>query len=234
MRNLSLRGLSRVAGILLFVSLIAGGFGELYAPATVTVATDAAATVEKIRSLNFLFRLGFAAYLLEGLCNIGLVLIFYVLLRPVQRNLALLAAFFGLVGVAVFAVAELFYLAPLLLVGGEAYLSAFTGDQLNVLTLLSLKFYSFASGALMAFGGVGSVINGYLFFISGFAPRALGALLALGGAAFLVRNFLFVLAPAYAYDWLFLPMLLAMLGLGTWLMARGVNEEAWKARGGAW
>jgi len=155
-------------------------------------------------------------------------------LRPVQRSLALLAAFFGLVGVAVFAVAELFYLAPLLLVGGDAYLSAFTGDQLSTLTLLALKFYSFASGALMAFGGVGSLIYGYLFFISGYAPRALGALLALGGAAFLVRNFLFVLAPAYAYDWLFLPMLLAMLGLGTWLIARGVNEEAWTTRGGEW
>lgn len=234
MSDLSLRGLTRIAGILLFVSLIAGGFGELYAPAMVTVETDAAATVQKIRSLDFLFRLGFAAYLLEGLCNIGLVLIFYVLLRPVQRSLALLAAFFGLVGVAVFAVAELFYLAPLLLVAGDAYLSPFTGDQLSALTLLSLKFYSFASGVLMAFGGVGSLIFGYLFFISGYAPRALGALLALGGAAFLVRNFLFVLAPAYAYDWLFLPMLLAMLGLGTWLIARGVNEEAWKTRGGEW
>jgi hypothetical protein len=226
--------LTRIAGILLFVSLIAGGFGELYAPAMVTDTTDAAATVEKIRSLDFLFRLGFAAYLLEGLCNIGLVLIFYVLLRPVHRTLALLAAFFGLVGVAVFAVAELFYLAPLLLVGGDAYLSAFTGDQLSALTLLSLNFYSFASGVLMAFGGVGSLIYGYLFFISGFVPRALGALLALGGAAFLVRNFLFVLAPAYAYDWLFLPMLLAMLGLGTWLIARGVNEEAWKTREEEW
>jgi hypothetical protein len=234
MKDLSLRGLTRIAGILLFVSLIAGGFGELYAPAMVTVATDAAATVEKIRSLNTLFRFGFAAYLVEGLCNVGLVLVFYVLLRPVQRSLALLAAFFGLVGVAVFAVAELFYLAPLLLVGGDAYLSAFTSDQLNALTLLSLKFYSYAGGVLMAFGGIGSLIYGYLFFFSGFAPRVLGALLALGGAAFLVRNFLLVLAPAYAYDWLFLPMLLAMLGLGAWLLARGVNEEAWQAQGGEW
>lgn len=43
MKDLSLRQLARIGGILLFVSLIAGGFGELYAPAMVTVATDAAA-----------------------------------------------------------------------------------------------------------------------------------------------------------------------------------------------
>ena len=54
----------------------------------------------------------------------------------------------------------------------------------------------------------------------------------LGGAAFVIRNFLLVLAPAYAYDWLFLPMFLAMLGLCAWLLTRGVNEEVWEARAG--
>jgi hypothetical protein len=232
MTRQSLQSWSRVAGLLLLVSLIAGGFGELYVPATVTVAHDAAATVQRIQSNDTLFRLGFAAYLVEGLCNVVLTLVFYVLLRPVQRDLALLAAFFGLVGVAVFAVAELFYLAPLLLIGGGSELSPFTDDQLCALALLSLRFYSYASGVLLAFGGVGSMIFGYLLFLSGYLPRALGALLALGGTAFIVRNFLLVLAPAYAYDWLFLPVFLAMLGLCAWLLTRGVNEEVWAARAG--
>jgi len=179
-----------------------------------------------------LFRLGFAAYLVEGLCNVVLLLVFYVLLRPVQRDLALLGTFFGLVGVAVFAVAELFYLAPLLLVGGGTGLSPFADDEVSALALLSLKFYSYASGVLMAFGGVGSTIYGYLLFRSGYLPRALGALLALGGVAFVVRNFLLVLAPAHAYPWLFLPMFLAMLGLCVWLLTRGVNEKVWEARAG--
>jgi hypothetical protein len=98
------------------------------------------------------------------------------------------------------------------------------------MALLSLKFFSFASGVLMAFGGAGSMIYGYLFYVSGYVPRAIGAFLALGGIAFIARNFLLVLAPAYAYEWLFLPMLLAMLGLGAWLLARGVDEEVWEAR----
>ena len=228
----SLRWSIRAAGLLLFVSLIAGGFGELYVPAKVTVATDAVTTMQRIRTFETLFRLGFAAYLVEGLCNVILVFIFYELLKSVQRKLALLAAFFGLVAVAVYAVAELFYLAPLLLTGGSAYLSPFSDDQLSTLALLSLKFYGYAGGVLMAFGGVGSMINGYLFFISGYLPRAIGALLTLGGTAFLVRNFLLVLSPAYAYDWLFLPMLLAMLGLGGWLLICGINEEVWEARVG--
>ena len=222
--------LPRFAGLLLFASLIAGGFGELYVPLRVTVPDDAAATMQRIQSSEMLFRLGFAAYLVEGLCNVVLVFIFYKLLRSIQRDLALLAAFFGLVGIAVFAIAELFYLAPLLLARGDPYLSSFAGEQLNTLALLSLKFYSYACGALMAFGGAGSMVFGYLFFVSGYVPRVLGALLALGGAIFIARNFLLVLAPAYAYDWLFFPMLLAMVGLGAWLLIRGVDEDEWKSQ----
>ncbi len=232
MTRQSLRWLTRIAGLLLLVSMIAGGFGELYVPEKVTVVTDAAATVQMIRSFDSLFRLGFASYLVEGLCNVVLVFIFYVLLRPVQKNLALLAAFFGLVSIAVFAVAELFYLAPLLLVGNDAYLSPFTGDQLNALALFFLRFYSYAAGVLMAFGGAGAMINGYLFFLSGYLPRVFGALLALGGTGFLVRNFLLVLAPEYAFSWLFLPMLLAMLGLGVWLLIGSVDEKVWESLAG--
>ena len=198
MTKQSPRWLPRVAGLLLLVSLIAGGFGELYVPLRVTVPTDASATMQRIQSMDMFFRLGFAAYLVEGLCNVVLVFTFYMLLRSIQRDLALLAAFFGLVGVAVFAVTELFYLAPLLLAEGNTYLNSFTGDQLSTMALLSLKFYGYASGVLMAFGGAGSMIFGYLFYVSGFLPRVLGALLALGGAMFIVRNFLLVIAPAYA------------------------------------
>ncbi|MBI2565762.1 MAG: DUF4386 domain-containing protein [Candidatus Schekmanbacteria bacterium] len=216
--------------MLLLISLVAGGFGELYVPTTVTVPNDAAATARNIDSSNLLFRMGFAAYLVEGLCNIALTLIFYVLLRPVRKDMALLAAFFGLVAVAVFAVAELFYLAPLLIFESRNSLNAFSNDQLDAIALLSLKFYGYASGALMAFGGVGSIIFGCLIFLSGYLPRILGALLALGGLGFVIRNFALVLAPAPAYDWLFLPMSLGMLGLGIWLLIFGGEVDSMEGR----
>ena len=54
--------------------------------------------------------MGFAGYLVEAVCDVALSLILYVLLRPVHKDLALLAAFFGLVGTAAFAACELFIL----------------------------------------------------------------------------------------------------------------------------
>ena len=89
---------ARIAGVLFLVSFVAGGFGEAYVPSQLIVSGDAAATAGNIKAFGSLFRWGFAGYLVEAVCDIGLSLIFYVLLRPVRKDIALLAAFFGLVG----------------------------------------------------------------------------------------------------------------------------------------
>jgi len=105
------------------------------------VSADATATAHNIQAFDSLFRMGFAGYLVEAMCDIALSLILYVLLRPVHKDLALLAAFFGLVSTASFAACELFYLAPSLILGSAGYLKTFAPDQLNTLALLSLKLF---------------------------------------------------------------------------------------------
>jgi hypothetical protein len=100
---------ARLAGVLFLLTIVAGSFGEFYVPSQLVVPADATATANNIVASESLFRLGFASYLVEAICDIALALILYVLLRPVRRDLALLAAFFGLVSTATFALAELFY-----------------------------------------------------------------------------------------------------------------------------
>jgi hypothetical protein len=219
---------ARIAGVLFLLSFIAGGFGEAYVPSKLIVSGDAAATAENIKAFGSLFRLGFAGYLVEAVCDIALSLIFYVLLRPVRKDIALLAAFFGLVGTAVFAAAELFYLAPSLILRGDGYLKTFSADQLNTLALLSLKLFAYGGAMFTVFYGVAWVLRGYLIFRSGYFPRWLGVLMTLGGLAFITRNFLLVLAPASASGTLLLLMLPGGLSLAVWLLVRGVNEQRWK------
>ena len=134
-RAVSVQTYARIAGILLLLSLIAGGFGEAYVPSKLIVSSDATATAQNIKAFESLFRMGFAAYLVEAMCDIALSLILYVLLRPVRKDIALLAAFFGLVGTAVFATSELFYLAPSVILGGAGYLKTIAPEQLNTLAL---------------------------------------------------------------------------------------------------
>lgn len=221
---------ARVAGVLFLISLVAGGFGEAYAPSKIMVAGDAAATVANITNLNFVYRLGFAAFLVESLCDITLVLIFYALLRPVSRELSLLAAFFGLVGTAVFAVGELFYFAPPLLLGSATQFHGFSTEQLNALVLLSLRFYSYAGMATTAYYGMSWLVRAHLIFKSGYLPKFLGVLMGIAGAGFVLRNFLLILAPSYASTLLLVLMLPAGLILTFWLLIKGVDVSKWNAR----
>lgn len=233
MRSASIQTYARIAGVLFLLSFVAGGFGELYVPSKLIVSADAAATARNIRASASLFRMGFAAYLVEGMCDVALTLILYVLLRPVRKDLALLAAFFGLVGTALFGVAELFYFAAPLLLGGANYLKTFSPDQLNSLALLSLKVYGRAGGIFLAFYGVASIVRGYLIFRSGYLPRVLGALLALGGLGFVAQNFALVLAPAYASNLLLLPLFPAGVSLTVWLLVKGVDVPKWEEKAAA-
>ena len=223
---------ARIAGALFLITIVERGFGEFYVPSTLIVSTDATATANNIRASEWLFRLGFAGYLVEALCDIGLTLVLYVLLRRVHEELALLAAFFRLVSTAVFAAAELFYFAATFILGGAAYLKTFSPDQLNALALLSLKLYGYGGGIFMVFYGIPSILLGYLMFRSGYFPRILGALMALGGLGFVVRNFLLVLAPAWASSLLLLPMTLAVLPMTVWLLVKGIDVRKWEEMSG--
>jgi hypothetical protein len=219
---------ARIAGLLFLVSMVAGGFGEAYVPSKLIVSGDAAATVANLRNFDLLYRLGFAAFLIESLCDTALALILYVLLKPVSKELSLLAAFFGLMATATFAFAELFYFAPVVIMRG-AGLQSFSPDQLNSLSLLSLKFYGFAGMIVTAYYGIAWIVRAYLMFRSGYLPKFLGVLMAIGGVGFFVRNFLLILAPAYASDVLLMLMFPGGLIMAVWLLWKGVDVAKWKA-----
>lgn len=214
---------ARIAGVLFLLSMFAGFFGELYVPSKVIVLSDAAATARNIRSSETLYRLGFAAYLVEALCDVTLSLLFYALLKAVDESWALLAAFFGLLATALFAVAELFYFGAAVVLRSADSLKAFTPDQVDGLALLCLKLYVYGGGIFMVFFGVAAMLRGYLIYRSRFLPRTLGALLMLAGLGFVAKNLALVLAPGYASNLFMAPMFVAGLALTGWMLVRGVD-----------
>ena len=229
-REPSVQTYARIAGVLFLLTILAGGFGEYYVPSKLIVSTDAAATAKNIFASDSLFRLGFLAYLVEALCDTGLTLVLYVLLRPVSRNLALLAVLFRLMSTALFAVAEMFYFAPSLILGGANSLKTFSSDQLSSLALLSFNLYGYGAGIFMVFYGIASILFGYLMFRSGYLPRFVGALLAVGGVGFVIKNIAVVLAPAYDASGFLLPMMIAVLAMTLWFLIRGVDVPKWEAK----
>jgi hypothetical protein len=223
----SVQTYARIAGVVIFLAFVGGGFGEAYAPSQIIASGNAAATAHNLLASDTLFRLGFVGYLIEAITDVALAFLLYVLLRPVHANLAFLAVLFRIMATATFFVAEVFYFAPSLILGGDGYLKTFSPEQLQTLALLSFNVYGFVGGFSQMFYGIASILLGYMMVRSGYLPRVLGALWVLGGLGFVAGTLVQVLAPAGASSLLLVPQLLAGLSLGTWLLVRGVAVGKW-------
>jgi hypothetical protein len=224
---------ARLVGALMLLSIIFGYLGEMFIPGQFIVANDGAATAQRIVAGLSLYRFGFASYMVEAICDVSLSVLFYVLLKPVDKPLALTAAFFGLMGTALYAVAEAFYFAPTIWVGGAEFMRPFSPDQVNALTLLSLKVFSRIGWMFLAFYGIATFIRGYLIARSTYLPKFLGVLMMIGGAGFVVKNLTYVLVPKYSPDLLLAPLALAGLILMVWMLVKGVDVAKWQLQAAA-
>ena len=218
---------SRAVGIFLILTIFGGLIGELYVP-SLMVSGDAATTAAQLRLNDGLFRLGFAAYLVEAFSDIVLAWLFYVLLKPVHRELALLAAFFGLVSMTLFAVTQMFYISAPMFLSGKEYLTAFSPAQLDAFAKVFLSLSGSLAGLFTIFYGTAWIIRGWLTFRSGYLPRFLGVLMIAAGLGFVAKNVTQVLTPAYSPDLLLTPMFLNVVVLTIWMLARGVDREKWE------
>ena len=220
---------ARIAGGFWLLCILAG-VGGFIAQGPLTVANDAAATAANILAHESLYRLGFAANLISGLSYVGVTVFIYYVLKPVRQSLSLLAAFFGLGGVAIGGVAWVSNLVPLVLLHDDQYLSGFTTSQLHAMSLIALKLQLNVFVIGMVCFGIQCILIGYLIARSMFLPRVLGVLLALGGISYLINSFANFLIPSLGARLLPFVFPVAFIGEGSltvWLLVKGLNEQRW-------
>lgn len=222
----NIQAYARVAGILGLLTIIGGGFGEAYVPGAMIVSGDAAATAHNILTGESLFRWGFAGYLLEALCDAGLTMAFWVLMRPVNRNVAMLMVVLRIISTCGFASAEMLYFGALRTLKGATTLAAFQPDQLSGIAYMLIQVSAFGQALFSMFYGVASIVFGWLIYRSGYLPRIFGVAMAIMGLAFTARTFLLVLAPAYASPFLLATAAIAFIPFVLWLLIRGVDLSA--------
>ncbi len=216
---------ARLAGALYLALMPFGFFGIIYVPSVLVVSGDAATTSRNIMASEWLFRSGTVSHLISQIIFIFLVLALYRLLKPVNKNHAVLMVVLSLPAVPIAFLSELNHLAVLRLLANPDD-GAFTASQLQAQAMLFLDMRQ--NGILLAlvFWGLWLLPLGVLVFKSGFLPKVLGVLLVIAGAGYVIESGAQILSPGLATisQFTFVGEVLFTL----WLLIKGVNVERWQ------
>lgn len=226
---------ARTGGVAYLIIILAGLFGEMIVRNTIVVSGDATATANKLVASPLLWRIGIAGDLIMHVCDVILIMVLYVLLKPVNKNLALLAMLFNLIQTAVLVANKLNLLMPLFLLGDADYLKSFDPQQLQALSYLSIKAHGYGFGIGLIFFGFECLLLGYLILKSGYLPKTIGILMQIAGLCYLVNSFSLLLAPRFVdliFPAVLIPSFIGELSLCLWLLVKGVNVSKWKEKAG--
>jgi Domain of unknown function (DUF4386) len=228
---------ARLAGCLYLLIILGGLFAPFaVAPSGMMLGNGALPTAARILAAKQLYIIGGIAQLFVYTCDVGVALIFYELLKPVHRKIALVAAFFRLVFVAVASANMMNHFAPLVLLSSGDYLSTFSPNQLQALALAFVRLRTYGFDIALLFFGFHWLFAGYLFFKSSFFPRLLGLALAIGGLGY-IANITVTAIPAtlatHLFPYIMLPAGIAELVLTLWLIVVGVNVPKWRTQASA-
>ena len=194
------------------------------------VPGNAVDTARNITAHETLFRINIACNLIY-VVSVGTILTaLYVILKPVNQNLALIAAFCRMVFALMWCVTALNTLGALRLLGNANYLPVFKTDQLQTLARLHLVSSYDAYYVGLPFWGLASVVCSVLWFKSRFIPRALAGFGLIASVWCVFCAFTFLIFPHFVEtvnaSWFDMPMVLFEIALGLWLLFKGLGPAA--------
>ena len=220
------RTAAKVVGFLYLFAMVLSIFGESFVRSRLIIPRDAVQTAANIAASEGLFRLSIVGDLLVYVCDIVLFWGLYVILKRINKNVTLLAVFFRLVETAILAVTTLTAFIALQLLSSADYLRAVDPGQLQALARVFLSVYGIGLSIGFVFLGLGSAVFSYVWLQSRYIPRALAAwgifaslLLTIATLATMVFPILWErVGMAYM-----MPMGLYEVGLGLWLLIKGIQ-----------
>jgi hypothetical protein len=224
---------ARIGGLLYLIIIVCGAFAEGFVTNSLVAPGDAATTAHNIMAAPALWSLGVASDFIVVLCAVPLLWIEYLLLRPVNKQLVLLAVAFNVVSLAVEAISKLFLLLVMPILSSADYSKALEPQQLQMLANLALRSHDVAFNIALIFFGCTCLVNGYLIFKSGYLPRLIGVLMQIAGLSYLLACFAALFAPTIAdllIPAVLIPPLIGESSFCLWLLLKGVNVSKWQER----
>jgi hypothetical protein len=228
----SLQRTARVAGLAFLLVLIGYTLSWIFVYAKLIVPGNAVATAQNIMAHELLFRIGIAGDLMIAISAIVLAWALYILLKPVNKNLALLALFLKLTDAVLAIVAVSFSFIALRILPAESYSTVFEPEKVQALVGLFLNLHAAASTVPMVFTGLGFIVFFYLLFKSKYVPAILSGLGIFSYALILLSSCKNIIGAKSAAGQLshmdmifFAPSILFELIIGLWLLLKGVGVQ---------
>ncbi len=221
---------ARVAGFMFLFSLIVPLINWTVVLSKLMVAENVMSTASNIMANQLQFRVGITVELIMAVGLIVLGSALYIVLRPVNKNLALFALVLKSVEAAIAAAIVLVSFVALQAMNSGAYVTVFTSEQLQVPVALILNAHFAAYAIPMVFLGLDMMVFSYLFFRSRYIPRLLAGFGILSFALIFVHALMFMVAPEYAtvpanqiVFWA--PSGLFEIVIGIWLLSKGLKVQ---------
>lgn len=173
-----------------------------------------------------LVRIDAAANVIAVAGGVMLMWALYVVLRPIDRNVALLAVSWQLVNCSVHAVITLSDFAALALLDGTGALHAFDAQQLDALVLTFEGVHGAGYRLGLVFYGLASAAFAYLWFRSRYIPRGFAVLGIVSNLVFAIGFVAAIVFPSLPNVVIAVagpPGFIFEVGLALWLLVKGIR-----------
>ena len=219
----------KLAGFLYLFTITGANLTEFLVRSRLNARGDALQTARNIAAPGELFRVGIAGDLITLAGNVALVAVLYTILRQINRNVALIAAFWWLVECSVAAVTCMSNFAALLLLKGTDSMPALNPDQLPALARFLFTLDTGGSRVAALFFGLGSTMFCYLWFRSRYIPRTLALWGIFASLVPTIIPFTIMMLPNWQGFYLRraragLPIISFEVLLGLWLLVKGIRS----------
>jgi hypothetical protein len=193
--DITQRNAAITAGLGLLLMTIFAIFANFFVLESFIVPGSAAETANNIMANEGLFRMGICSLIIVAILDLVVAWALYVFLKPVNKSLSLLTAWFRLVYAGILGIALVNLFSVLQLLSGSDYLTVFEPNQLYAQEMLFLNAFNQGWDIGIVFFGLHLALLGYLVLKSGCIPRILGALLVIAGLGYLIDSFVIFLLP---------------------------------------
>jgi len=187
--EISIRNSALIAGIGLLLMAIIAPIANFAIIQKLIDYSDATTTVENIVASNGLFRIGISLFLIVALLDIIVAWALYVFLKPINRQLSLLAAWLRIVYATILIAVLVNLLNVLALLSGADYLSGLTTAQLNTQVMIFLNMFTRGWEFSLIVFGFHLLLLGYLILKAGYMRKILGSLVILAALGYLIDGF---------------------------------------------